>query len=108
LRYLNRLASGTIWSMDALNIRPAKETDAPSIARIYNHYVANTVVTFEEEAVSDHAMAGRIADIRGASLPNPGSVALHEKLGFRHLGTFHQVGYKQGRWVDVGYWEVVL
>ena len=40
--------------------------------------------------------------------PIHASVALHERLGFRHVGTFHQVGYKQGRWVDVGYWQVQL
>ena len=29
-------------------IRPACASDAETIARIYNHYVANTTVTFEE------------------------------------------------------------
>lgn len=31
---------------------------------------------------------------------NTGSIALHEKLGFRRVGTFEAVGYKFGRWVD--------
>ncbi|MGP1394866.1 MAG: N-acetyltransferase family protein [Inquilinaceae bacterium] len=31
---------------------------------------------------------------------NKGSIALHEKLGFRHVGTLEKVGYKFGRWVD--------
>jgi L-amino acid N-acyltransferase YncA len=165
--------------MDTLSIRPAEAADTPSIARIYNHYVANTVVTFEEEPLSDDAMAARVAEAReaslpwvvadqgnvvvgyayaskwkgrcayrysvettiyldhsctgrgigrrlysellarvratgmhvaigGAALPNDASVALHEKMGFQHVGTFRQVGFKQGRWVDVGYWQVVL
>ena len=160
-------------------LRSASAADAEAIARIYNHYVQNTVVTFEEEPVSAQAMASRIADIQalslpfllaeienaivgyayatkwkvrsayrhsveitiylehgrqrlgvgsmlysellhilrergihvaigGAALPNEASVALHEKLGFEHVGTFRQVGFKHGRWVDVAYWQRVL
>ena len=46
--------------------------------------------------------------IGGAALPNKASVALHKKLGFEHVGTFRQVGFKQNRWIDVAYWQVVL
>ncbi len=31
---------------------------------------------------------------------NRGSIALHESLGFRLVGTFEAVGFKLGRWVD--------
>jgi len=31
---------------------------------------------------------------------NGGSIALHRRLGFRHVGTFESVGFKLGRWVD--------
>jgi len=31
---------------------------------------------------------------------NTGSIALHEKLGFRHVGTIEAVGYKLDQWVD--------
>ena len=31
-----------------------------------------------------------------------------EKLGFRHIGQFREVGWKFGKWVDVGYWELLL
>ena len=41
----------------------------------------------------------------GIALPNDGSVALHEAFGFRHIGTFDEVGFKFGRWHDVGWWE---
>jgi phosphinothricin acetyltransferase len=41
----------------------------------------------------------------GIALPNPASVALHEKAGFRHLGTYDKVGYKLGAWHDVGWWQ---
>lgn len=46
--------------------------------------------------------------IGGISLPNDASVKLHESLGFKHLGTFHRVGRKFDRWIDVGYWELHL
>jgi phosphinothricin acetyltransferase len=32
---------------------------------------------------------------------NLGSVALHERLGFQHIGTMRDVGFKHGRWLDV-------
>lgn len=44
----------------------------------------------------------------GIALPNEGSVSLHERAGFRHIGTFPQVGYKHGAWHDVGYWLLEL
>jgi L-amino acid N-acyltransferase YncA len=31
---------------------------------------------------------------------NQGSIALHRRLGFTHVGTFASVGFKLGRWVD--------
>lgn len=161
-------------------IRNALPADAGALARIYNRYVLDTTVTFEETAVSEAEMAARIAEVQGASLPwlvaeddagtvlghayaskwkgrcayrfavettvyldaaahgrglgrqlyeqllgalreagmhvaiggialpNPPSIALHEKLGFRKVGQFDQVGFKFGRWVDVGYWQVML
>ena len=46
--------------------------------------------------------------IGGISLPNPVSVALHEALGFRHVGVFREVGHKFGDWIDVGYWQLRL
>ncbi|MGH2360722.1 MAG: GNAT family N-acetyltransferase, partial [bacterium] len=151
-------------------IRSATEDDSESIARIYNHYILNTVITFEEQAVSAKEIAGRIARILSASLPylvvvqddrvigyayatnwhdrsayrfsvetavyldsgfvgkrlgstlyqrllerlkerglhvamggialpNPGSVALHEKLGFRKVAHFNEVGFKFNKWI---------
>ena len=52
--------------------------------------------------------AGMHALIGGISLPNPASVALHEAFGFAHVGNFRQVGHKFGRWIDVGYWQLLL
>jgi phosphinothricin acetyltransferase len=46
--------------------------------------------------------------IGGVALPNEASVRLHEKLGFRKVAHFERVGWKCGRWVDVGYWQLFL
>lgn len=48
------------------------------------------------------------AVIGGVSLPNPTSVSLHRKFGFEQVAHFRQVGFKFGRWIDVGYWELLL
>ncbi len=160
-------------------IRPASAQDAPALAGIYNHYIANTIITFETEAVSPQEMATRIAHIQdaalpwlvieneqgvfgwayaapwrarpayrhsvettvylapqasgrgfgrliyaqlldylrqaglhtaigGIALPNPASIRLHEALGFVKAAQFSEVGYKFGRWVDVGFWQIKL
>jgi L-amino acid N-acyltransferase YncA len=157
-------------------IRPVRATDTAAICRIYNHYVLQTIVSFEEEEVTPEEMAKRIAKVAsaglpwlvlegegcvlgyayatpwkersgyryavessiyleasaggkghgsrlygellatlrtlplrtvigGVALPNDASVGLHEKLGFRKVAHFERVGWKCGRWVDVGYWQ---
>ncbi|HEX5928385.1 MAG TPA: arsinothricin resistance N-acetyltransferase ArsN1 family B [Solirubrobacterales bacterium] len=44
----------------------------------------------------------------GITLPNPASVALHERLGFARLGVSPRIGWKQGGWHDVGWWQLDL
>ncbi|MGH8183416.1 MAG: arsinothricin resistance N-acetyltransferase ArsN1 family B [Rhodanobacteraceae bacterium] len=159
-------------------IRAATSADAPAVCAIYNHYVTNTIVTFEEQPVAATEMQSRMAavleklpwlvlehdgeivgyacaspwkarsgyrftvetsvylvpaqigrglgttlyasllhDLRarnihcvigGAALPNPASVALHEKLGFTKVAHFRGNGFKFGRWIDVAYWQRLL
>jgi len=159
-------------------VRACREADASRICEIYNHFVRETVVTFEETPLSEGDLVERIRKItadlpwlvceedgavagyayaapwharsayrfsvestiylapdrcgrgigtrlysallaelgaRGLrsaigviALPNPGSVALHEKLGFTKVGHISEVGLKLGRWVDVGYWQRLL
>ncbi|MFN0280313.1 MAG: N-acetyltransferase family protein [Pyrinomonadaceae bacterium] len=48
------------------------------------------------------------AVIGGISLPNEASVKLHEKFGFEKVAHFREVGRKFDRWIDVGYWELIL
>lgn len=44
--------------------------------------------------------------VAGISLPNDNSVRFHEKLGFKKVAHFREIGYKLGRWIDVGYWQM--
>ncbi len=159
-------------------IRPVRTDDAARICAIYNYYVRETCVSFEEEPVSVAEMEQRIRtvvaaypwlvyerdglvrgftfagpwkarsayrytaestvyvdqDARGQgiggalyanlilglqerdlhvligviALPNEASVALHHRAGFRQVARFSEVGFKFGRWLDVGYWELPL
>jgi L-amino acid N-acyltransferase YncA len=162
-----------------VSVRSALAVDADPIARIYNYYIKNTVITFEEEPVTAENMATRVSEVQGASLPwlvaeiegavvgyayankwkarsayrfavettiylengregrgigtklysellsilrtrgmhvaiggaalpNAASAALHERLGFDHVATFRQVGFKHDKWVDVAYWQRLL
>ena len=165
--------------MENTVIREVKKEDAVDIARIYNPYILNSVITFEEIPVSQEIIAGRIeAEIAGGypylvleveqkvvgyayagvwrtraayrhtvestvyleqgfsgkgygsllyqalieelrkkefhvvlggiTLPNPASVALHEKMGFKKVAHYFEVGYKFNRWLDVGFWQLNL
>jgi L-amino acid N-acyltransferase YncA len=48
------------------------------------------------------------AVLAGIALPNPASVALHERCGFRQAGLLREVGFKLGRRIDVGIWQRVF
>ena len=42
------------------------------------------------------------------ALPNDRSARLHERNGFVKAAHFREVGYKNKKWIDVGYWERVM
>jgi phosphinothricin acetyltransferase len=44
----------------------------------------------------------------GVTLPNQASVALHESFGFEPVGIYRRIAFKQGRWHDVGWWQLEL
>ena len=44
----------------------------------------------------------------GIALPNEASARLHERFGFRHVGTYREVGRKFGRYWDVAWYEKPL
>ncbi|HTJ91713.1 MAG TPA: GNAT family N-acetyltransferase [Pararobbsia sp.] len=49
-----------------------------------------------------HALIG------GITTTNAASIALHEKLGFTHVGTLPQVGFKFGNWLDLSFYQLLL
>ena len=51
------------------------------------------------------AARGFVAVIGAMTLPNPASEALHRRCGFREVGTQPGIGFKHGRWHDVGFWQ---
>ncbi|MBN1121599.1 MAG: N-acetyltransferase [Anaerolineae bacterium] len=50
-------------------------------------------------------LLGYVNMFAGIALPNPGSVGLHESMGFEPVGVYRSVGYKLGAWRDVGWWQ---
>jgi L-amino acid N-acyltransferase YncA len=52
--------------------------------------------------------SGYHAAFAGIALPNPGSIALHEAMGFTQVGIYREVGWKMGGWRDVGWWQNLL
>jgi phosphinothricin acetyltransferase len=58
------------------------------------------------DALMDTLRAQGFTHAIGAiALPNDQSIRLHESVGFRRTGVLREVGYKPGRWIDVGYWQ---
>src|SRR5262249_45207025 len=48
-----------------------------------------------------------IVNVLGApTIPNDGSIKLHEHFGFVQVATFKNIGFKLGRWWDVGFWQL--
>ena len=54
------------------------------------------------------ALQGYYVAVATITIPNPASIALHESMGMRRVGTFEQVGYKHGQWLDDGVWQIEL
>jgi len=86
----------------------------------YRHSVESTIYLRPEvtgKRIGSRLYAGLLGELRGRqlhavigciALPNAASVALHERLGFGGVGQFREVGWKFGRWIDVGYWQLLL
>jgi L-amino acid N-acyltransferase YncA len=46
--------------------------------------------------------------VAGITLPNPGSVGLHQAMGFEPIGTYRGIGFKCGEWHDVAWCQLSL
>jgi L-amino acid N-acyltransferase YncA len=44
----------------------------------------------------------------GITLPNEASEGLHESLGFEQVGVNREIGFKEGAWRDVGWYQLKL
>ena len=60
------------------------------------------------QLISELRKAGLHCVIGGIALPNAASQRLHEKLGFKKVAHFEQVGWKFEKWIDVGYLQLIL
>ena len=49
---------------------------------------------------------GVVNVLAGISLPNENSVGFHEKMGMTPVGVYHDIGFKNGSFWDVGWWEL--
>ena len=86
----------------------------------YNKTVESTIYidkAFQSKGIGRALMNKLINELREKSFhaiiacittPNPTSVKLHENLGFMQASNFREVGYKFGKWLNVGDWELIL
>ena len=76
-------------------IRPATETDAEAIVKIYNHYITDTVITFEEIPVTAEEFAGRIRKVLDGGYPYLVAEEDGEILGYSYASQFRtRVAYR--------------
>ena len=61
--------------------------------------------TLYEDLIARLKLAGYHTLIGGIVIPNEARVRLHERFGFVKTALFREVGFKFGRWLDVGYWQ---
>lgn len=71
-------------------IRDASTADAAAIATIYNHYIRDTVITFEVAELEADELASRVAKVQGAGLPWLVATAGDRVLGYAYAGLFRE------------------
>ncbi|MCB1761208.1 MAG: N-acetyltransferase [Gammaproteobacteria bacterium] len=73
-----------------ISIRPVSaEADSAAITEIYNHYIRNAVVTFEELEVTSEQIRERINTVLSASLPWLVAESSDRVVGYAYAGLFH-------------------
>ena len=76
-------------------IRFATEADAEAIVNIYNYYITNTVITFEETPLTADEFAGRIRKVLEGGYPYLVAEENGEILGYAYASTFRtRVAYR--------------
>jgi L-amino acid N-acyltransferase YncA len=61
-----------------------------------------------ERLIIEVTELGYVSIFAGIALPNHASVRLHEAVGFEPVGVFGHIGFKDGAWHDVGWWQRAL
>lgn len=72
------------------------------------HLSAGLGTRLYETLIAELRSLGLHTVIGGIALPNDASVRLHERFGFVQCAHFRETGFKFGRWIDVGYWQLHL
>ena len=94
-------------SSTPFKVKPAYGTSVETTIYVDENHVGHGVgkPLFAEllEQLTHEATVHRVYG--GIALPNPASIALHEGLGFVHVGSYHEVGYKFGKYWDVNWYE---
>lgn len=89
--------------------RPAYDSTVVSSIYLEQAYVGRGLGRpLYEAAIEALRSSGFHLAVAGITLPNRGSLVLHETLGFTPVGTFREVGYKLGAWRDVSWWQLPL
>ena len=73
-----------------------------------NHHGKKIGTSLYKELISKLRKLEIHTMVAGIAQPNEASVALHEKMGFKKAAHFSEIGWKFDRWVDVGYWQLLL
>ena len=81
--------------INAVTIRAATLDDASAIATIYNHFVRETIVTFEEVEIDGDEIARRLESVWSASLPWLVAEADGEIVGYTYATKWKErIGYR--------------
>jgi phosphinothricin acetyltransferase len=73
-----------------------------------DHHGKGTATELYDQLFTRLVAGGAHTLIAAIALPNDASVRLHESFGFTKAGHFREVGRKFDRWIDVGYWQLLL
>ena len=65
-------------------------------------------VALMQALIAEARVRGVHVMVGGIDVGNRSSIAMHERLGFVHAGTIREAGFKFGRWLDVGFWQLLL
>ena len=72
-----------------MNIRNVTLDDDPAVCRIYNHYIENTVITFETSPVTEKEMHKHICEVIDSGCPWYIGEIGKEIVGYVYLHNFH-------------------